>query len=465
MSHDLSRLAATALTAAVLALSTALAPAAAAQGNTTGDYEIRLKRFLPRRHVRDGTVDYSAQFQAALDASAGKTLLLPDYPILISGAASSRACLVIRQPITLRGSSGSVLRVGAVGIQALRIEGVSGVHLAGFTLAGPDGDAVGAAHGLIQITGATDVTIEGVTVLDADVDGIAIADAEDVRISGCRVRGAAKAGIYLANCTRAVVSDNVVSGFGGHLTPTGEAVGTGIQLSSSHDVVCSGNVITDGVGIGILCNSYANGRNPWGCVIRGNRVAGVANLANPNVSGGIRCTNGSLDTATNTLLAGNSVQRCGAYGIYVEHHGGSTVTANTVLESERSGILVGTIEHLAVLSNVILDSDMSGFGGQGGEAGITLINDATGVVVRGNVIRNTDPYAGGSAREGVRDASRVGGNDVEPRIAFATAAPVAGTWRQGDRVYNSEPRPGESSGWICVSSGSPGVWSGLGTIQ
>lgn len=463
--RTLRRLAVAALSGALLGappLTASVPPSA--QGNTTGDYEIRLKRFLPRKHVRDGTVDYSVQFQAAIDAAAGKTLLLPDYPILVSDPGGTRTCLVIRQPITIRGSVGSVLRVGGTGLQGLRVEGVSGVHLEGFTIAGPAGNAAGAAHGMVQITGGRDITIEDVTLLAPDVDGIAIADAEDVRVSGCRVRDAAKAGIYLANCTRAVVSDNVVSAFGGHLTAAGEVVGTGIQISSSHDVVCSGNVVKDGTGIGILCNAYANGRKPWGCVIRGNRIANVANAANPNVSGGIRCTNGHLDGTTSTSITGNSVQRCGAYGIYVENHGGSTIAANTILESERSGILVGTIQHLAVVANVILDSDVSGFGAPGDEAGITLINDATAVTARGNVIRNTDPYAGGSAREGVRDASRVGGNDLEPRIAFATAAPVAGDWRQGDRVYNSEPRLGEQSGWICVSSGSPGVWSGLGTI-
>jgi hypothetical protein len=46
-----------------------------------------------------------------------------------------------------------------------------------------------------------------------------------------------------------------------------------------------------------------------------------------------------------------------------------------------------------------------------------------------------------------------------------TAAPTSGSWAVGDQVKNSAPAEAGSAGskyvitgWICVSSGSPGTW-------
>lgn len=44
------------------------------------------------------------------------------------------------------------------------------------------------------------------------------------------------------------------------------------------------------------------------------------------------------------------------------------------------------------------------------------------------------------------------------KLTTGSAAPVSGTWTQGDRVYNSAPVAGGSGGWICTVSGTPGTW-------
>ena len=36
--------------------------------------------------------------------------------------------------------------------------------------------------------------------------------------------------------------------------------------------------------------------------------------------------------------------------------------------------------------------------------------------------------------------------------------PTAGTWSQGDIVWNSEPQRGSVLGWVCVKPGAPGTW-------
>lgn len=46
------------------------------------------------------------------------------------------------------------------------------------------------------------------------------------------------------------------------------------------------------------------------------------------------------------------------------------------------------------------------------------------------------------------------------------AAPtVVGTYKVGDRVWNSDPAAGEFIGWVCVAAGTPGTWKGFGAIE
>ena len=44
-------------------------------------------------------------------------------------------------------------------------------------------------------------------------------------------------------------------------------------------------------------------------------------------------------------------------------------------------------------------------------------------------------------------------------------APTSGHYTIGDIVWNSQPASGRFVGWICVTEGSPGLWSGFGRIE
>jgi putative lipoic acid-binding regulatory protein len=43
--------------------------------------------------------------------------------------------------------------------------------------------------------------------------------------------------------------------------------------------------------------------------------------------------------------------------------------------------------------------------------------------------------------------------------------PTQGTYTQGDTIWNSNPTPGNVMGWVCVKTGSPGVWKSFGNIS
>lgn len=47
----------------------------------------------------------------------------------------------------------------------------------------------------------------------------------------------------------------------------------------------------------------------------------------------------------------------------------------------------------------------------------------------------------------------------------ASAAPAAGTWKCGDRLYNISPSAADSIGFVCVSGGTPGMWKSYGNIS
>lgn len=49
--------------------------------------------------------------------------------------------------------------------------------------------------------------------------------------------------------------------------------------------------------------------------------------------------------------------------------------------------------------------------------------------------------------------------------SIGTAAPTAGTWEKGDKVWNYAPTAGGYIGWVCITAGTPGVWKGFGLIQ
>lgn len=54
-------------------------------------------------------------------------------------------------------------------------------------------------------------------------------------------------------------------------------------------------------------------------------------------------------------------------------------------------------------------------------------------------------------------------NQIECNVYHA--APTTGYWRRGDRVYNNEPDIGGYIGFVCVESGTPGIWNGFGRID
>ncbi len=48
---------------------------------------------------------------------------------------------------------------------------------------------------------------------------------------------------------------------------------------------------------------------------------------------------------------------------------------------------------------------------------------------------------------------------------YADSIPVGGTYKAGDIAWNNSPADGKAVGWVCIKSGSPGVWSEFGVVS
>lgn len=423
---------------------------------------VHLIDHLPPGFVTDGSVDYSSGVREAFACAADGTLILPNFPVLVSRKQGQNWCVLIDAPMLVEGSPRSALVEAQGGVQLLRVENVTGFTIHDVTLKGRAVAGQGLAHGLLQVFGGAEILIERVRIAGSDADGIAVSGASGVCITACSVSHASKSALYVNASSRVRIAQNDLVAFGGQRTNAGAVVGTGIQISSNRDVVCSQNVLKSGIGVGILVNALDGGAAPVGTIVSENRISDVSNPTNGNVSCGIRLANGSGDGRTQTVVNGNSLRGCGIYGIYVENHHGALVTNNSVVESERSGIVVASVQGAVVTGNIVLNSGTSGLTNY---AQVQLINQASGVVVRGNEVRDLGSFEPGAAADVVRDQSGGSINAVEPTLVFGDGPRFTGAAQFGEVILNRGPEAGTYIGWVCVQAGEPGIWRPFGRIE
>lgn len=343
---------------------------------------VELTHYLPANPATDGSVDYTANVQRALDAANGRTLRLAPFPVLVSPLPRQKHCLFVNRPVHIVGGPKCELRTDVPAVQLLRIESTAGVLLDGFAVVGAGGIGRDLHHGLVQLWNCANVEVRGLRISDADADAIAIANSVDVRVLGCTIARASKAGIYVTACEDVVVDGNTVLDTVGHIAPGGQMVGAGILLLSNIDTVCSDNVVDRGVGAGIVCGSNGLQRAPDGVTILGNRVRAVSNPTNPATSGGIQLANSQLEKRTHVLVASNSIRDCGQHAILVENHDGAVVQGNSIVASAMSAIVVGHSRAVTVQGNTLLDINSEL---RNGQSGVYLHSHASGCVVTGNV--------------------------------------------------------------------------------
>jgi hypothetical protein len=50
------------------------------------------------------------------------------------------------------------------------------------------------------------------------------------------------------------------------------------------------------------------------------------------------------------------------------------------------------------------------------------------------------------------------------KITYSPSMPSSGSWTKGDVAYNTNMVSGGNAMWVCITTGSPGVWKEAGLI-
>ena len=227
--------------------------------------------------------------------------------------------------------------------------------------------------------------------------------------------------------TKGWIQDNYI---GALLATTGFAISaTGAYLD------ISGNSCLDFVS-GIFISTLIGN-------VTGNRIRGFSTI-------GIQVSSAAANQNNNVVVSANSLESKSTGAVHGILMGGSVNGVNVTGNLVR-GICDYYIRMLSCSNVLVSGNEVAPFAG-GAASGSGIYEDTTNTSnnsVKGNSVVATTPYR------------RI---SFKYDIFYASAAPVAGDWAQGDIVYNSAPAAGGFIGWVCTASGAPGTWKTFGAI-
>jgi len=164
---------------------------------------------------------------------------------------------------------------------------------------------------------------------------------------------------------------------------------------------------------------------------------------------------------TNPGLAGVPTSG-GNSGILLDSNGGIDCSYNTIIGEATStkmlyGIQLasGDKRQFVMDRNIILRAS---------SAGIALWNDTPNSYALRSLLNN-DSGSAVNANSYAGITTAIPGRGTSQRNFFGSAAPVTGSWLQGDKLWVEYPAAGAPMGWTCVSGGTPGTWYPFGGMQ
>ena len=246
--------------------------------------------------------------------------------------------------------------------------------------------------------------------------------------------------------------------YGNNVTITGNSIRNiqqdGISLRYVKNAVVADNVIDtcgrDGLyglyvaNVDFLNNNVSN--------VQYNGVAVFAPLKPCRVRNTTLINPGLAGVAT---AGGNS-------GMLLDGNGGVDCSYNTIIgEATSTKMLYGIQLASGDKRQYVVDRNIIQ---RASSAGISLWNDTPNSYALRSMFNNDSASAtGANAYAGVTTA--IPGRGTSQRDFFGSAAPVTGTWVQGDKLWVEYPAAGTPVGWHCLVSGTPGTWYPFGGLQ
>lgn len=270
-------------------------------------------------------------------------------------------------------------------------------------------------------------------------------------------------GLHLAAVHRTYLEDLWISTHGGN----------GILTYRGFSIKAHRVVSTQNGKCGIRMEDIPNAVTLLDCIFNGNsRLDGFSNIhvkgaagleaLNVNIIGcdftgaGLNPYPGVTQTASyglllehvwSALVAGNYAEQVAAVGGSFLVYAGPTVRGLSFRENymQDGRVLFDGVPELECVNNTFYGVT------PGKTTALQVTNaDADDQHVRRNILKGTavETITGLLAR----------------KESYRTSAPVAGTWRKGDIVWNLNPVATGAIGWVCTVSGTPGTWKSFGAI-
>lgn len=239
------------------------------------------------------------------------------------------------------------------------------------------------------------------------------------------------------------ISSNIIHGVPGNGIDVSHASGT-VKNINIHD-----NIIDSPVGVGIS----------------------VIRAENFNVHDNIIKSAGAQGISMNSCagrgrVANNTISGAGLAGI--QTIGDQTtldlqIMNNMIDGSTASGVTAENLRSLSLQGNTVKDVVDGGASGQrayrvGGTPGTATAQVKNNTAI-GTFVTGVYSVIGTGIVTGFEE-----GNSWNFQKGYANAAPVAGTYVRGSIVYNTTPVAGGTVGWVCTTAGTPGTWKAFGTI-
>ncbi len=283
---------------------------------------------------------------------------------------------------------------------------------------GTDGTDLG--YGLMQVSGGDDIDIDGMEVNGSDADGIAIANATNIKLRNCKSDNSSKVAFYVNGCTGGKVYNNEADNCGGH-TASAAIVGGGVQLSSNNDVDCYSNLVKNQIGKAYILNALSGGAKPFNCKLYSNHCDGVTNPTNLNENGGYFLTNSNADKETQCEIYDNTAVRVATTTFNYEAHDGLIDKGNVAIESGKASLNIGTCSDVKSLNFTAYNGNTSNTASTND---IELVNVCNDVEIIRPILDDLAIYATGFASHDVG----IGGSVTTPSIEYREVS-FTTTWQ------------------------------------
>ena len=478
--------------------------------------------------IGDGVTDDTAAFQAALTAApAGATVYVPPGTYLVNAltrtssafirGASQAASIVTRgsavrlltfsgvdTEVTLRGLTFDGATYAQIGVETNTVKLFDAENCA-FIRNGTPGYAAGHTGSFdgVRLYKTTTANITSCELTDNERDGFYGQAVSYLTVTGSNLSNNGRYGAANQQATdnsagplSVTYSGNRMDGCGagGLHTENGAALTPAVASWAGNIVTNCGNDDW-GYGSGLIL-----GTNAYGSVV-GNTVREFATTTAAAYNHGIAigAVGGNVVVSANNVdgtgadginlnspghpvtVSGNNVNAAGAVGVHTYAATDSIVVANTITAAQHEGIYIEVSARVVTSDNKVYGCSLAGSGTYSG------LNNRTGIAwtANGNDIEGANHHYGVEASTAAYQPVEMVGNHIYTfvtaatsfastttgvsvvnghRIAYGAAAPTAGTWAQGDAVYNTAPAAAGTVGWVCVTAGTPGTWKAFGTI-